>query len=203
VNFFKWRLNNQESVEIIQGEERAIIIRLMDENYAPIDLSAASEVRAQLAKADGIGCVTRSSVKPTFLPAAVDVTGNTIALPDHGLVTNDKFQLTSGGTLPAGLALSTDYFAKVVDKDTLQLAAALDGDAIDLTDAGSGTHQIELAPLAITSGTLGKVTLTLGAAASAALKSGEKQTIEVEYTIAGTKRIAQLTKVLTVLEQAD
>jgi hypothetical protein len=209
MNFYKWRVNNQEVVEIIQGEARDFIVRLMDENYTPIDLTAASEVKVQLAKADDIGAVARSSKKLTFLAAAVAIAADSIEILNHGLVPDDKVQFTTSTTLPAGLSLLTDYYVQVLDKDTIQLALtpslglAEAAAAINLTDQGSGTHTVDFAPLAITAATLGKVTLSLSAAASSALKVGEKQTMELEYTISSVKRIAQLTKVLTVLAQVE
>lgn len=46
----------------------------------------------------------------------------------------------SGGTLPAGLAANTDYHVRDVSGQTLKLAATAGGEAIDITDAGSGTN---------------------------------------------------------------
>lgn len=58
-----------------------------------------------------------------------------------------KVRLTTTGTLPAGLALATDYFAiqtgtNGVIKLASSLANAQAGTAIDITDAGTGTHTI-------------------------------------------------------------
>ena len=50
----------------------------------------------------------------------------------------------SGGALPAGLSLNTEYFFIAVTASTFKLAAsrenAFSGTAIDITDAGTGTH---------------------------------------------------------------
>ena len=73
----------------------------------------------------------------------------TILLVAHGLQTgHGPIQLTNvGGLLPAGLELETDYFAIRVDADNFQfassLADAINGVAINFTDAGSGTHSFE------------------------------------------------------------
>jgi len=73
--------------------------------------------------------------------------------------TGDKIQMTTTGTLPAGLALATDYYAIVhheqevlddadviLERCALQLASsyfnALDRVAIDITGTGSGTHTV-------------------------------------------------------------
>lgn len=55
-----------------------------------------------------------------------------------------KVQLTTTGTLPGGLALSTYYWTIRQSSSTSKLAAtyadAIAGTAVDITDAGSGTH---------------------------------------------------------------
>jgi hypothetical protein len=64
----------------------------------------------------------------------------------HGWYTGMKCQLTTTGTLPAGLALATDYWLIRVSADTFKLASSLAfadaGTAIDLTDAGTGSHTL-------------------------------------------------------------
>lgn len=73
----------------------------------------------------------------------LDLTGD-LPLP---LQTGDRGQATTTGTLPAGLSLATDYFVIVTQRRAagqIQVATtyanAIAGTAIDLTDAGSGTH---------------------------------------------------------------
>lgn len=57
-----------------------------------------------------------------------------------------RVQLTTTTTLPAGLSLATDYYViKVTDttcKFATSYANAVAGTAIDITDAGTGTHTI-------------------------------------------------------------
>ena len=52
---------------------------------------------------------------------------------------------TDQGDLPASLAVDTDYHVRDVSGSTLKLAATAGGDAIDLSDDGTGTHYIGLA----------------------------------------------------------
>jgi len=81
--------------------------------------------------------------------SAVDTADNELdfAAP-HELETGDgPFQLTnSGGALPAGLALLTDYYIIAADSDSISLAEsralALEGVEIDITGAGTGTHTL-------------------------------------------------------------
>lgn len=201
---YKFKIDDKDLVEIVQGEERSLVLRLMDEYYKPIDFTSNTLVKAQFPKSDGIGSVDACSVSKTFASATdVSTTDNTLTITGHGLVNNEVVTLTTSDTLPTGLALATNYYVIVVDADTISLAATEDGDAIDITAVGTGTQTIVYAPLAVTSATLGKLTITLSEASTAALKAGEKQTIELEYTIAGVKRVAQLLKCLTVFEQAQ
>lgn len=48
----------------------------------------------------------------------------------------------SSGTLPGGLSAATTYYAVNVSGASLQLSLTPNGDAVDLTDAGTGVHQM-------------------------------------------------------------
>lgn len=57
-----------------------------------------------------------------------------------------RVQLTTTTTLPAGLSLATDYYVIKVTDTTIKFATsyanAVAGTAVDITDAGTGTHTI-------------------------------------------------------------
>jgi hypothetical protein len=54
-------------------------------------------------------------------------------------------RLTTSGTLPAGFSASTNYFIRVVDANTIQLALTRTGnDIVDFTDAGTGSHTVSI-----------------------------------------------------------
>jgi hypothetical protein len=78
---------------------------------------------------------------------SVDITNDAIGAQSHGRVsgTGPAF-LTTTGTLPTGLALSTDYWLIRVDANTLKLATskatALEGAAVALSDSGTGRHRL-------------------------------------------------------------
>ncbi len=104
---------------------------------AAIDLGPAKDYSLQyvaVAPAAG-GAVT-----------AVSAANDTATKAAHGWYTGTKVQATTTDGLPAGLATTTDYWLIKVDADTFQfatsLANALAGTAIDLTDAGTGTHTV-------------------------------------------------------------
>jgi len=91
--------------------------------------------------------VTDYSVTATGVAASSDIitlTGDLLYYQRGDLV-----QLTTTGTLPAGLSVSTDYYVIPYQrKDTSRIklavthADAMSGAAIDITDAGSGAHTV-------------------------------------------------------------
>lgn len=80
----------------------------------------------------------------TFVDGDVNVGLDQIGLTTHSYVSNDRVQLTTSGTLPAGLALSTNYYIIFVDANTVQLSLTFGpGPAVDITAAaGGGTHTV-------------------------------------------------------------
>jgi hypothetical protein len=62
------------------------------------------------------------------------------------ILTGTRVRLTTTTTLPAGLATATDYYVIKVSDSTFKLATsyanAVVGTAINITDAGTGTHTI-------------------------------------------------------------
>ena len=62
----------------------------------------------------------------------------------------DELRLfTTDNDLPAPLALNTKYYARDSSGSTCKLAASSGGAALDITDAGSGTHFFDAIPEAI------------------------------------------------------
>lgn len=82
----------------------------------------------------------------TFTAAATDI----CTAVAHGLITGDGpvRASNSGGALPAGLAVDTDYWIIAIagSADTFKLAAsradAFAGTAVNITGAGTGTHTL-------------------------------------------------------------
>lgn len=68
---------------------------------------------------------------------------STASLPSN-ILTGTRVRLTTTTTLPAGLALATDYYVIRIDNATCKLASsyanAIAGTQINITDAGTGTH---------------------------------------------------------------
>lgn len=68
---------------------------------------------------------------------------------DHHLLVGDRVQVSSTTTLPAGLSPATDYYVRTrPSATTITLGATFAATAdVDITDAGSGTHSLEVEPL--------------------------------------------------------
>lgn len=82
-----------------------------------------------------------------FVDGDVTVGSDSIAETAHGFQTGDKVQLTTTGTLPAGLALLTDYYVIRVDANNIKLASSAYNaewnTPVDITAAaGGGTHTV-------------------------------------------------------------
>jgi hypothetical protein len=78
--------------------------------------------------------------------SSVSAAGNTITTAvAHELDTDDvvRVVLSAGATIPAPLEEDTDYYAIEVSSTVVSLATEAEGDAIDLTSAGSGTLLLE------------------------------------------------------------
>jgi len=74
----------------------------------------------------------------TFTAVAAN---DTITSAAHALENGSIIQVSnSGGALPAGLSASTNYYVIDATTDTFKLSATYFGSAIDITDAGTGTH---------------------------------------------------------------
>jgi hypothetical protein len=65
----------------------------------------------------------------------------------YNLLRYTRVRLTTSGTLPAGLALATDYYVIKLSDTTCSFATsyanAVAGTAINITDTGTGTHNIQ------------------------------------------------------------
>jgi hypothetical protein len=77
---------------------------------------------------------------------ATPSTDKCTTIVDHGFTTGVRVQFTTTGTLPAGLALLTDYYVIVDSSNTFRLADTLEHaiaeiDIINMTDTGVGTHR--------------------------------------------------------------
>lgn len=122
--------------------------------------AAATVVPGILKLVDVIGFYRVTSVTTTSAQATTNTLGygdtftadagtdiitmtSTANIPSN-ILTGTRVRLTTTTTLPAGLALATDYYVIKVTDSTFKLATsyanAIAGTAINITDAGTGTH---------------------------------------------------------------
>lgn len=99
------------------------------------------------------GALKPQKAPASIFPTAVSSTftadaGTDVCTTPSGIVpfTDTAVTLTTTGTLPAGLATSTIYFIIKVSANTFKLATTIAnaeaGTAINITDAGTGTHTV-------------------------------------------------------------
>ncbi|MCY7332058.1 MAG: hypothetical protein LH649_05235 [Pseudanabaena sp. CAN_BIN31] len=112
---------------------------------------------------DGSVSTTQNMVvNNTFDPTAgINVNNDTIAIAEHGLKTGDKLTylttyLGTAGNAVGSLTSGLNYYAIVVDKDTIKLATSLAdataGSAINLTSTGTGELQNLRSVVQVTAG---------------------------------------------------
>ena len=89
-----------------------------------------------------------AAANKTFVDGDVNTGTDQVALAGHGFLSGTGVELTTSGTLPAGLTLTTLYYLRAVDANTLTLhtnvADAIAGtNPVNITAAaGGGTHTI-------------------------------------------------------------
>jgi hypothetical protein len=124
--------------------------------------AAATVVPGTLALVDLIGFHRVTSVTTATAQATTNTLGQTdtftadagtdtctytsfVNFPSN-LLTGTRVRLTTAGTLPGGLATATDYYLIKASDGTFRLATtfanAIAGTAINITDAGTGTHTL-------------------------------------------------------------
>lgn len=115
----------------------------------PLGLSALSgEIDDTFASASASICDERVALTQSGVACTFDATANTGTIPDTSLRfdNGDGVQFTTSGGLPAPLAIATTYYlmrqSPTLCKFATTAANARDNIAIDLTTAGTGTHQM-------------------------------------------------------------
>lgn len=119
--------------------------------------AAATSVPATVALIDLLGFVRVTSVTTAtsqaitsnwtaFSTFTADAGTDILTHSNINLMPYTRVQLTTTTTLPAGLSTATDYYVIKVTDTTIKLATsyanAIAGTAINITDAGTGTHTI-------------------------------------------------------------
>lgn len=139
-----------------------------------------------------------------------DAGSDQLTAAGHGFRSGVKVQVSSSGTLPAGLSSGVDYYTILYDGNVFGLATslanAINSVAINFTDNGSGTHTVTPADYSFlvkfqgsidnsTWGTIRERTLDLPANTLSFAETFEKTGFEyfrVKYEIQGT--VVSITK---------
>lgn len=124
--------------------------------------AAATVVPGTLALVDVIGFYRKTPITSVAADATTNTLGrsatftadastdictytSTTSIPSN-ILTGTRVRLTTTTTLPAGLALATDYYVVRLSDGTFELATsyanAVAGTQINITDAGTGTHTV-------------------------------------------------------------
>lgn len=74
----------------------------------------------------------------------VNPTTDVCTSASHGFTNGDLLRLRSSGTLPAPLAIVTNYYVISATNDTYKLSLSPGGSAINITDVGTGVHYVEV-----------------------------------------------------------
>ena len=78
--------------------------------------------------------------------STVSIANNTITVASHGFeedgIVRIKLPVSGGGTVPGGIEVGIDYYANVVDGDTIKLKTTNGGSVLDLTSVGSGNFLV-------------------------------------------------------------
>lgn len=79
----------------------------------------------------------------SFLPTAVDVTSQTITVPNHGFPDAMQFELDSTISVPGGTSAGASYYVANATRDTFQISSTLNTPTlVTLTTPGTGTMSI-------------------------------------------------------------
>lgn len=199
-----FKIDHEDFIEVVQGEDREFTIRVYDEETRdPINLSDMDGLKLDL-RGSGGEKVTLVTDDIAFSAAGISISENTLELESHGLAHNETLEV-QGSDLPSGLSTGVKYFVKLVDEDTIQFSLTKDGDAVDLVDAGSGSMNFARPSSVYFSDVelqaQGKITVRLDDGLTSNLKPEERMTPELSWDEGVNTRIVQLAKGLTVKEQ--
>lgn len=109
----------------------------------PLDLSSYTVQFQMEGETSGAAKVAESATGVTKHPTqtfTASATTDLLTCNAHGVEFGDQIVVATQTTLPGGLAAATRYFATHVTPNAFKLAATPGGIALDITDAGTGTH---------------------------------------------------------------
>ena len=125
------------------GNRLPALVLIARDNVGPVDLAGATATFRMVNVLTGETKIDNApatiGTQPTF---TVDAATNVLNSPGHNLNNGEAVTTMSDGASPGGLTTQTQYFVINATASTLQLSLNVDGSAVDITDAGSGTHTL-------------------------------------------------------------
>ena len=106
----------------------------------PVEIKPRGVALIPLAEATATLYVKSSIADAEIGTFTADATEDNIEVSSHGLVAGRIVRFTTTTTLPAGLSLLTDYYVISSAPNTFKVSEYPNGTAVDITDAGTGTH---------------------------------------------------------------
>ena len=106
--------------------------------YGP-ELDIDNDIDQDSFDAAATACDEWVSVKATGT-VTVDASTDVFTATGHKLELGHAVEISTDGTLPGGLSASTKYYVIELTADTFKVSTTLDGSALDITSAGTGTH---------------------------------------------------------------
>lgn len=108
-----------------------------------VDLTLAADFDADITYQMDYA-VADVSTRQVGIVTSVDVGGDRLVLPEHGLVSNEAIWIDAVGAavMPAPLVAGWPYYASIDDNDDIFVMPAPDSAPLDLTTAGSGTRVV-------------------------------------------------------------
>lgn len=132
------------TIRLAKNNTRLVIRQVLKVDGVAIDLSALT-VKFSLIDTISTAVVAATTTgvtqQATFAFTA-SATTDRLTTTDSRVRTGDIVILATSGTLPAGLASATKYYARDVVDYSFKLSAMPDGAPINITDAGSGSHTV-------------------------------------------------------------
>lgn len=119
---------------------------IIGDDTGPLDLSAYT-VKFLLKDSANTMLLNDVTTGITSQPTqnfTADTSLDTIKCNNHGAKNGQQVLLTTTGTLPAGLSLSTRYYVIEADDNSYQVSLRRNGTKVDITDTGTGTHSFAI-----------------------------------------------------------
>lgn len=126
-----------------QRDHNFTLLGYQSDLETPAKIGASDVARFKVWDATDVDAAPMLDLDSVAQPSAAftaDAVTDFLTSVAHGRTNGERVKLSSTGTLPGGLSSSIVYYVVNKTTDTFQLALTSGGAAVDITSAGSGTH---------------------------------------------------------------